>query len=170
MWTNRVFRITPKNEGCCCCFHEFSTLCSTVFTASGIWNFCITTVQLIIFFPLSFHLFFYRTEKKCRNGSSLPPPQVFPRLSERRKRETTKQQAREEDDVNDRRARVGSDERWAFSSLPITSFVRAFLHNREFKQRRFGATHIYRKWTFCTLELQFSTNFWANCLLKSKGT
>ena len=97
-----------------------------------IWNFCITTVQLILFFPLSFRLFFYRTEKKCRNGSSLPPPQVFPRLSERRKRETTKQQAREEDDGNDRRARAGSDERWAFSSLPITSFVRAFLHNREF--------------------------------------
>ena len=135
-----------------------------------IWNFCITTVQLIIFFPLSFRLFFYRTEKKYRNGSSLPPPQVFPRLSERRKRETTKQQAREEDDGNDRRARAGSDERWAFSSLPITSFVRAFLHNREFKQRRFGATHIYRKWTFCTLELQFSTNFWANRLFKSKGT
>ena len=137
-----------------------------------IWNFCITTVQFIMFFPLSFRLFFYRTENKCRNGSFLPSPQVFPRLSERRKRdhETTKQQAREEDDGNDRRARAGSDEWWAFSSLPITSFVSAFLHNREFKQRRFGATHIYWKWTFCTLEPQFSTNFWANRLFKSKGT
>ena len=170
MWTNRVFRITPKNEGCCCCFNEFSTLCSSVFTASGNLKFLYHHRSAYHIFPLSFRLFFYRTEKKCRNGSSLPPPQVFPRLSERRKRETTKQQAREEDDGNDRRARAGSDERWAFSSLPITSFVRAFLHNREFKQRRFGATHIYRKWTFCTLELQFSTNFWANRLFKSKGT
>ena len=27
--------------------------------------------------------------------------------------------------------------------------------NREFKQRRVGATHVKRKWTFCTLEPWF---------------
>ena len=36
---------------------------------------------------------------------------------------------------------------------------RVFRVTREFKQRRFWATHINRKWTFCTLELWFGTNF-----------
>ena len=54
-----------------------------------------------------------------------------------------------------------------FQSLPSSAL---FFIIGSLKQRRFGATHIYRKWTFCTLELQFSTNFWANRLFKSKGT
>ena len=37
---------------------------------------------------------------------------------------------------------------------------------KEFKQRRFWATHVNRKWTFSTLEPWFWTNFWANRLYK----
>ena len=39
---------------------------------------------------------------------------------------------------------------------------------REFKQRRFWATHVNRKWTFCTLRAWFGTNSWANRLYKLK--
>ena len=39
---------------------------------------------------------------------------------------------------------------------------------REFKQRRFWATHVKRKWTFCTLRAWFGTNSWANLLYKLK--
>ena len=112
-----------------------------------IWNFCITTVQLIIFFPLSFRLFFYRTEKKCRNGSSLPPPQVFPRLSERRKPETTKQQAREEDDGNDRRAwGVMSDGHFLlFQSLPSSAlfFIIGSLSSDVLERRIFTGSGLF---------------------------
>ena len=38
------------------------------------------------------------------------------------------------------------------------------------KQRRFWATHINRKWTFCTLQPWFGTNSWENRLYKSKDT
>ena len=45
---------------------------------------------------------------------------------------------------------------------------------KNLKRRRFwatpGATHINRKWTFCTLEPWFWTNFEANRLFKSKTT
>ena len=42
--------------------------------------------------------------------------------------------------------------------------------NREFKERRFWATQVNRKWTFCTLELWFWTKVWTNRLYKSKDT
>ena len=38
---------------------------------------------------------------------------------------------------------------------------------RELKQRRFWATHVNRKWTFCTLEPWFWTNFWADRFCKN---
>ena len=41
---------------------------------------------------------------------------------------------------------------------------------RELKQRRFWATHVNRKWTFCTLEPWFWTNFWADRLCKNEDT
>ena len=50
----------------------------------------------------------------------------------------------------------------------VTNIFVFLLNLREFKQRRFRATHVNRKWTFCTLELWFWTNFWANRLFKSK--
>ena len=41
---------------------------------------------------------------------------------------------------------------------------------KNLKRRRFWATHINRKWTFCTLEPWFWTNFEANRLFKSMPT
>ena len=38
---------------------------------------------------------------------------------------------------------------------------------RELKQRRFWATHVNRKWTFCTLEPWFWTNFWTDRFYKN---
>ena len=41
---------------------------------------------------------------------------------------------------------------------------------REFKQQRFWARNVNRKWTFCTLQPYFWTNLWAKRPFKSKDT
>ena len=52
--------------------------------------------------------------------------------------------------------------------FPVLSLNQPF--KRELKQRRFWATHVNRKWNFCTLELWFWAYSWANRLSKGKDT
>ena len=63
---------------------------------------------------------------------------------------------------------------WRKPNLPLPDFktrrlgTRPYIIvNRELKQWRFWATHVNRKWTFCTLEPWFWTHFWADCLYKN---